>query len=128
MAKKRITQIAEELGLDAERVLFYAENELQPDMISGKGLRTWVNEEGQEELQREFLIPEVITKIVKMKCLRPAQNPRFVFCFDESIGKKVPVMIKKGTQKQMIGKQIPVEIIEDESGMKSYRCPAKRFF
>lgn len=128
MAKKRISDIAKESGKTVENIGIMCDMMLTPEMVTGKKNARWVNEDGQKILNRELELKEASMTLVKMKVLHEAQNKNFVFAHDKEAGIKVPVLINKRLSGKCVGKMIPVEIITDSMGQKSYRCPSVRFF
>ena len=79
-----------------------------------------MSEEGQSIVEDGLFIDEIIPHNYIGKVLSECPNPRYNYVYSKEIGKRVPVMIPRRWQGQMVGKKITFEAIEDESGV-SYR-------
>lgn len=89
MPKKRLTEISEEYGVPFEEALDLAFNELEEEMVTGRGKSTWINEDGQRILD-EFISMPVLYRgpVVSL-----APNNNYVMAYIKEITKKVPVKI-----------------------------------
>lgn len=111
MPKKRLTNIAEEYGIpfeDAQKIVF---DNLEEEMVSGKGKNLWLNEDGQRMMEDLVSMPI----LYRGKVLNQALNPSFIMVYIKELCKKVPVRIPlrfKGTF--LPGKIVYVEA--DNSG------------
>ena len=115
MAKRRLTEIAQELGISfdeaRERVFKY----LSEEMISGKGKNTWVSDDGQVLL--DDCVPMPV--IYRGPILSSAPNPLYVMVKIRELGKKVPVRIPARLQRVLtIGKMIYVQCVTEEEQQK----------
>lgn len=96
MPKKRLTNIAEEYGIpfeDAEKIVF---DNLEEEMVSGKGKNLWLDEDGQRMMEDLVSMPILYRGSV----LHQALNPSFVMVYVKELCQKVPVRIPmryKGT-------------------------------
>lgn len=104
--KKRLTEIADDFGISFEEALDIAFNNLEEDMLSGKGKNTWISEAGQMAMDSIVHIPVIYRGRVTRLC----PNPLFVMVNLKDICKNVPVRIKFGTQKNMLLKYIYVQM------------------
>lgn len=79
MAKRRLTDIAEQYDMSFEQVRDLAFNILDECALTGKGRNTWVNEVGQDLLDDniEMLIKK--PKVYRGRIRNIAPNPRFAF-------------------------------------------------
>lgn len=110
MAKKRLRDIAEEFNIDFEEARRIAYNNLEEDMVSGKGKNTWINEAGQDIFDNYVPLPV----IYRGKVVRLAPNPMFVVTYIKELGKTVPVKLRNRNQKGFLLKTIYVKA--DNSG------------
>jgi len=127
MRKRLLRELADEYGRDFATLDVFCEMNLEPSMITGKGKRQWINEDGQIILSREFDLSEVIPKMLRMKVVKQAPNPKFVYGLHPDTKLRVPVMIRKQMAGKLVDKMIPVEVITDSDGGVSYRCTVRRF-
>ena len=119
--KKRIIVMAEELGVDVE-VLFKIRNErLDKAHWTGTGKNTYFTEEGQERIKLALEAPLAVPAVVQAMVLQEARNPRWVFAMIEGQKNKVPVAIPRKLKGVLVGKVIPVQVIEDATGGVTYR-------
>ena len=110
MAKKRLTELSEEYGIsfdEGQKIVF--EN-LEEEMVSGKGRNLWIDEDGQRMLEDLISMPV----LYRGKVLRTANNPRFVIAYIKDIVQKVKVSIPYRLQDKLINKVIYIE--SDNSG------------
>ena len=70
----------------------------------------------------------VMQDVIKMKVLRQAANPQWVYCqaVERDLG-KVPVVIPRRMTDKLVGKIIDVEVIADNVGT-SYRYVQDRSY
>jgi len=110
MAKKRLTELSEEYGIsfdESQKIVF---DNLEEEMVSGKGRNLWINEDGQRMLEDLISMPV----LYRGKVLRAANNPRFVIAYIKDIVQKVKVSIPYQLQDRLINKVIYIE--SDNSG------------
>lgn len=105
MAKKKLTQIAEEYEISFEEAQDLVTSSLAEEMVTGKGKNTWINDDGQEVF--ENLVP--INILYRGKVVQKAPNPRYVMTHIRELGKKVPVKVPMRFAKNLVGKIIHVE-------------------
>ena len=110
MAKKRLKDIAEEFNIDFEEAQRIVYNNLEEDMVSGKGRNTWISEAGQDIFDNYVPLPV----IYRGKVVRLAPNPMFVVTYIKELGKTVPVKLRNRNQKGFLLKTIYVKA--DNSG------------
>ncbi len=119
--KRRLTEIANDFGISFEEAQDIAFNNLEEDMLSGKGKNTWINEAGQMAMDSIVHIPVIYRGRVNRLC----PNPLYVMVSIKEICKNVPVRIKFGTQKNMLLKYIYVQMdcIKGEIKYKMVKPP-----
>ena len=105
MAKKKLTEIAEEYEIDWEAAQDFVSNNLAEEMVTGKGKNTWINDDGQGIF--EDMIP--INILYRGKVVQLAPNPRYVLTHIRELGKKVPVKVPLRFSRGLLGKIIHVE-------------------
>jgi len=110
MAKKRLKDIAEEFNIDFEEAQRIVYNNLEEDMVSGKGRNSWISEAGQDIFDNYVPLPV----IYRGKVVRLAPNPMFVVTYIKELGKTVPVKLRNRNQKGFLLKTIYVKA--DNSG------------
>ena len=120
MPKVKLTQIANNYEVSFDEALQILQEKVPADYITGKGNNTWLSEEGQSIVEDGLFIDEIIPHNYIGKVLSECPNPRYNYVYSKEISKRVPVMIPRRWQGQMVGKNITFEAIEDESGV-SYR-------
>jgi hypothetical protein len=94
MAKKKLTQIAEENEIEFDEALSLAQEKLPEGSLSGKGKN----------------------KHFKGIVLQEAPNPKWNYVRHPVLKKRVPVLIHRRWQGKLVGKEITFEAIEDTKG------------
>jgi len=105
MSKKKLIEIAEEYEISFEKAQDFVTNNLEEEMVTGKGKGTWVNDDGQEIFEQ--MIP--INILYRGKVMQLAPNPRYVLAHIKELGKKVPVKVPLRFSKGLLGKVIHIE-------------------
>ncbi len=105
MAKKRLSEMAKEYGLTFDQAHEIASNNLDEEMITGKGKNLWISKEGQDCM--ESLIPMVTQH--RGIVISQAPNPRFVFVKTQESVKKFKVLIPLALSGKMDSKVIYFE-------------------
>ncbi len=115
MAKKRLKEIAEELGIPFEEAQEIVTHKLTEEMITGKGKNTWISNAGQEILDSCSPMPIRY----RGKVLSEAPNNKFVMVYIREIPMKVPVRVPYLLRGKLVGKFIYLDAIEDR-GITTY--------
>ena len=128
MPKKRLKDLMQEYETDYshDECLGIVADKLSPDMVSGKGKNTWINEEGSEILKLALHAPEIVPKHHQGLVVRAAPNKGYVYAKIDTMEGVVPVIVPRRMRDQMIGKRIRIEEIND--GNPSYRYVKERLF
>ena len=123
MAKKKLTNIAEEYGLTFEEAQELVFKHLDEETVTGRGKNTWINEEGQTALDDIIAMPV----LYRGKVLSEAPNRNFLIVYIKDILRKVPVRIPARMQGLLLGKMIYVqaETIGEEMKYKWVRTPIR---
>ena len=116
MPKLRLSKIAEESKVEFDKALEIAQQELPKGSLTGKGRNTWVAQEAQEDLIELLEVPELHTKKYRGGVVRLAPNPSYVYAYINDLKKTIPCIVPRRFQKQMLGKKIDIEQIQDEKG------------
>ena len=118
--KKRLTQIAKENNIEFKELEDLAKSKLSSKMITGKGKNTWISEDGQQVLDQAIEVPEGVAKHITAVIVRKAPNQRYLYAYSKDIDKVIPVLVPRRYVKNLMGKLVSVEVIEDVRG-SSYR-------
>ena len=123
MAKKKLTNIAEEYGLTFEEAQELVFKHLNEETVTGRGKNTWINEEGQTALDDVIAMPV----LYRGKVLSEAPNRNFLIVYIKDILRKVPVRIPARMQGLLVGKMVYVqaETIGEEMKYKWVRTPIR---
>ena len=123
MAKKKLTNIAEEYGIPFEEAQELVFKHLDEETVTGRGKNTWINEEGQTALDDIIAMPV----LYRGKVLSEAPNPNFLIVYIKDILRKVPVRIPARMQGLLVGKMVYVqaETIGEEMKYKWVRTPIR---
>tara|TARA_R110002153_G_scaffold72533_2_gene189689 strand:- start:4914 stop:5285 length:372 start_codon:yes stop_codon:yes gene_type:complete len=123
MAKKKLKQIAEEFDISFEKAQDLAFQNLEEEMITGKGKNTWINEDGQ--IVFDTIIP--VPVIYRGRVVRLMPNPRFVLTRIPDLNTTVAVEAKLNIAKNLNGKYIYVQV-DNSSNNSTYHhiIPSRR--
>jgi hypothetical protein len=105
MAKKRLSALAKEYGVTFEYIHGIVLNNLEEEMVTGKGKNIWISAEGQTVL--ENLIP--MMSIHRGIVIRQAPNPRFVLVKTQDSYKMFKVEIPLALSGKLTSKVIYFE-------------------
>lgn len=122
MPKRRLIELADELGITYEEASDRVFKFLEEDMVSGTGRARWVTEQGQVLLDDYTPMPIMYRGSV----LSTMPNPSFVSVKIRELGKRVSVRIpRKLNGDAMIGKMIYVQAITegDKQEFKWIKAP-----
>lgn len=128
MPKKRLTALMQDYETDYsfDECLRIVIDKLSPEMISGKGRNTWIDEEGAEVLKVALHVPEIVPKLHTGIVVRPAPNKGYVYAKIDGIEPVVPVIVPRRMRDQLLNKRIRIEEIND--GNPSYRYVKEKLF
>jgi len=105
MAKRRLTDIAKDLGISFETAQEKVTMGLEEDMVTGKGKNTWINEQGQDLL--DMLSPMPIR--YRGKVIANAPNPRYIYVYIRELPAKVAVLVPPQLKGRLLGKMVYLE-------------------
>jgi hypothetical protein len=110
MPKKRLKEIAEEYGVPFPEATEMVFEELEEEMVTGKGLNLWINEDGQKILDDLFPMP----MIFRGQVIGQPQNWNYVSVYLKEKAQKVYVRIPSRLKRKLDNKVIYFEA--DNSG------------
>jgi hypothetical protein len=117
MAKVRIGKLADKFDVDVDELISLAKSKLAESMMTGRSGRSlWINEDGQEILEKALDVPEIVPKHYHGKVTRMAPNPRYVYAYISEMKLNVPVLVPKRFRNGMSQKTIKIEAIRDNAG------------
>ena len=117
MAKVRIGKLADKFDVDVDELIALAKSKLAESMMTGRSGRSlWINEDGQEILERALDVPEIVPKHYHGRVTRMAPNPRYVYAYISEMKLNVPVLVPKRFRNGMSQKTIKIEAIRDNAG------------
>ena len=117
MAKVRIGKLADKFDVDVNELIALAKSKLAESMMTGRSGRSlWINEDGQEILEKALDVPEIVPKHYHGKVTRMAPNPRYVYAYISEMKLNVPVLVPKRFRNGMSQKTIKIEAIRDNAG------------
>lgn len=114
--KKRITTIAEELGVPVETLLKLKDEKLSKLHCKGTGRNTWIDAAGQEILRLSLEVPEVVPSKLRGRVIGECANPRWVRCRIDGKDGAYPVLIPLKLRGKLLGKPITIDAITDING------------
>tara|TARA_R100001163_G_C5066002_1_gene204165 strand:+ start:2425 stop:2814 length:390 start_codon:yes stop_codon:yes gene_type:complete len=127
VAKKRLTDISNDMNLEFNQAYNIVVSVLEEDMVSGTGKNTWIDERGQLILAEYEVVPEITSKVFDARCIKKCNNDRYWYVLIPTIG-KVPALVPKLLRNNMAErKNVKIELIEDDTG-KSYRIFKPRLY
>lgn len=117
MAKVRIGKLADKFDVDVNELIALAKSKLAESMMTGRSGRSlWINEDGQEILEKALDVPEIVPKHYHGRVTRMAPNPRYVYAYISEMKLNVPVLVPKRFRNGMSQKTIKIEAIRDNAG------------
>jgi len=119
--KKRITVLAEELGVDFETLFKLRNSRLKAEHWTGTGKNTYLTEQGQDLLRLAIEVPLAVPEILRASVIHEAKNPRWVYARIIGRDGKFPVAIPRKLRGTLLGKNIPIQEIKDANGGVTYR-------
>jgi hypothetical protein len=121
MAKRRLTELAEEYGITFEKAKDIAFKNFDEEMISGTGKNTWIDEKGQAIL--DDLVP--IDIIYRGRVLKLAPNQRFVIAYVKELTAKIPVRVPLKYRNNLVNKVIHIQADNTSNTPKYHWIPTK---
>tara|TARA_R100001163_G_C5066134_1_gene204391 strand:+ start:537 stop:914 length:378 start_codon:yes stop_codon:yes gene_type:complete len=111
MPKRKLTEIAGDMGISFEEALEISSLHLEEEMVTGRGKNTWINDDGQDIMDSYITVPQ----IYRGKILSVAPNAKFSYVYIKEMLKKAPIIMPRRLQgQQAVGKYVYIEV--DNSG------------
>ena len=102
MPKRKLTEIADEMGISFDKALEVSSLHLDESMVTGRGKNTWINEEGQDIMDTS--IP--VAQIYRGRVLSVCPNPRFSYVYIKEMLRKVPIIMPKTNARRKCSWQV----------------------
>lgn len=113
--------LSDELNITKFQLAKLRDEKLSPnDHYSEEG-RKFFTDEGAEKIRLAVAVPLAVPKRVKMRVIRRAPNPHWVYALPEGGGSVVPVAVRPRDCDRLIGKPIFADLITDANGGTTYR-------
>tara|TARA_R110001592_G_scaffold228749_1_gene485286 strand:+ start:3890 stop:4261 length:372 start_codon:yes stop_codon:yes gene_type:complete len=122
MAKKKLKQIAEEFEISFEKAQEIAFQNLEEEMITGRGKNTWINEEGQKVFDSMTPVPV----IYRGRAIRLMPNPNYVLVKVPELVSTVRVKAKLNIAKNLVGKYLYIQAENLNNETKYYHVTPSR--
>jgi len=114
--KVKITELAEELGVNVNELLEVKASKLTEDDWTGRGKNTWFTEDAVDKIRLALDVPELSPDVVYATFLHAAPNNRWVYAKIQGVDGKRPVFIPKKLRGKLKDKKFPVHAITDIKG------------
>ena len=115
MPKRKLTEIADKMGISFDKALEISSLHLEEDMVTGRGKNTWITEEGQDIMDTSIPVAQVYRGRVLSVC----PNPKFSYVYIKEMLKKVPIIMPKRMQgESAVGKYVYIEVDNKEEEPK----------
>lgn len=121
--KVKITELAEELGVNVNELLEVKASKLTEDDWTGRGKNTWFTEDAVAKIRLAMDIPELSPDVLYATFVHAAPNDRWVYAKIEGVDGKRPVLIPRKLRGKLKDKKFPVHAITDNKGT-TYRHAA----
>ena len=121
MSKKRIIDVAAELGTSVNELMQLKQDKLKPEHWTGVGKNTYFTEDAVELLRLALDVPLAVPNKVMATVLMEAKNPRWVYAKIDGKDGKTPIAIPRKLRGKLVGKRILVDAITDANNLTTYR-------
>ena len=102
--------------MEIDQLLLRAARVLQPIHSKGKGKNTWFTEDGADIIRQSEEAPLTVAHRYEAFGIKPAPNPRWLWCTIDTFKGRIPVSISRKLQNRLVGKYFTVEAIKDKKG------------
>lgn len=110
-----------ELNITKFQLAKLRDEKLSPNEYYSEEGRKFFTDEGAEKIRLAVAVPLAVPKRVKMRVIRRAPNPHWVYALPEGGGSVVPVAVRPRDCDRLIGKPIFADLITDANGGTTYR-------
>jgi len=113
--------LSDELNITKFQLAKLRDEKLSPNEYYSEEGRKFFTDEGAEKIRLAVAVPLAVPKRVKMRVIRLAPNPHWVYALPEGGGSVVPVAVRPRDCDRLIGKPIFADLITDANGGTTYR-------
>lgn len=113
--------LSDELNITKFQLAKLRDEKLSPNEYYSEEGRKFFTDEGAEKIRLAVAVPLAVPKRVKMRVIRRAPNPHWVYALPECGGSVVPVAVRPRDCDRLIGKPIFADLITDANGGTTYR-------
>jgi hypothetical protein len=113
--------LSDELNITKFQLAKLRDEKLSPNEYYSEEGRKFFTDEGAEKIRLAVAVPLAVPKRVKMRVIRRAPNPHWVYALPEGGGSVVPVAVRPRDCDRLIGKPIFADLITDANGGTTYR-------
>lgn len=113
--------LSDELNITKFQLAKLRDQKLSPNEYYSEEGRKFFTDEGAEKIRLAVAVPLAVPKRVKMRVIRRAPNPHWVYALPEGGGSVVPVAVRPRDCDRLIGKPIFADLITDANGGTTYR-------
>lgn len=113
--------LSDELNITKFQLAKLRDEKLLPNEYYSEEGRKFFTDEGAEKIRLAVAVPLAVPKRVKMRVIRRAPNPHWVYALPEGGGSVVPVAVRPRDCDRLIGKPIFADLITDANGGTTYR-------
>jgi hypothetical protein len=113
--------LSDELNITKFQLAKLRDQKLSPDEYYSEEGRKFFTDEGAEKIRLAVAVPLAVPKRIKMKVIRRAPNPHWVYAIPEGGGTLVPVAVRPRDCDRLVGKPIFADLITDANGGTTYR-------
>lgn len=113
--------LSDELNITKFQLAKLRDQKLSPDEYYSEEGRKFFTDEGADKIRLAVAVPLAVPKRVKMRVIRRAPNPHWVYAVPEGGEKLVPVAVRPRDCDRLVGKPIFADLITDANGGTTYR-------
>lgn len=113
--------LSDELNITKFQLAKLRDEKLSPNEYYSEEGRKFFTDEGADKIRLAVAVPLAVPKRVKMRVIRRAPNPHWVYALPEGGGSVVPVAVRPRDCDRLIGKPIFADLITDANGGTTYR-------
>jgi hypothetical protein len=108
--------LSDELNITKFQLAKLRDQKLAPNEYYAEEGRKFFTDEGAEKIRLAVAVPMAVPKRVKMRVIRKAPNPHWVYAVLETGGSVIPVAVRPRDSDRLVGKPIFADVIADANG------------
>lgn len=112
----KITELADELDVNVNKLLEIKASKLTKEDWTGHGKNTVFTDNGVTQIRLYLNAPEISPDVVYATFVHSAPNDRWVYAKIEGVDGKRPVLIPRKFRGKLKDKKFPVHAIKDSKG------------